>query len=106
MIAMQAPGADELQALVQRLAIADLDSALELSRLLAATQQAGVIAERLVKSGHTAVALAWLRRITHGVDTLQAEWVKSQASRAQLVPDGTARMVSRSSDRRASQELT
>ena len=50
MIAMQAPGADELQALVQRLAIADLDSALELSRLLAATQQAGVIAERLVKS--------------------------------------------------------
>jgi hypothetical protein len=106
MISMQAPGADELQALVQRLAIADLDSALELSRLLAATQQAGVIAERLVKSGHTAVALAWLRRITHGVDTLQAEWVRSQASRAQLAPDGTARIGSRSADRRTPRELT
>jgi hypothetical protein len=116
---MHAPGTDELQALVQRLAIADLDSALELSRLLAATQQAGVIAERLVKSGQTTVALAWLRRITHGVDTLQAEWLKSQASRTPLVAqpekrtdtpiaaplgnhgraNGTARVGNRSSDR-------
>jgi hypothetical protein len=123
---MQAPGTDELQALVQRLAIADLDSALELSRLLAATQQAGVIAERLVKSGQTTVALAWLRRITHGVDTLQAEWLKSQASRTPLVAqpekradtpvaaplgnhgraNGTARVGKRSPDRRTSRGLT
>lgn len=126
MTPMQAPGTDELRALVQRLAIADLDSALELSRLLAATLQAGVIAERLVKSGQTTVALAWLRRITHGVDTLQAEWLRSQASRAPLAgqPDkrtdtpaapplgnhgranGTARASTRSSDRCTSRELT
>jgi len=126
MTPMQAPGTDELRALVQRLAIADLDSALELSRLLAATLQAGVIAERLVKSGQTTVALAWLRRITHGVDTLQAEWLRSQASRTPLVAqpkkrsdapaaaplgnhghaNGTARAGNRSSDRCTSRELT
>ena len=79
---MDEPSADELQALVHRLADADLDSALELSRLLAATCRAGELAEQLVKQGRAPVALAWLRRITREVDTLQAVWNKSQATQA------------------------
>jgi hypothetical protein len=55
---MDEPSADELQALVHRLADADLDSALELSRLLAATCRAGELAEQLVKQGRAPVALA------------------------------------------------
>jgi hypothetical protein len=73
------PSASALQALVQRLASADLDSALELSRLLAAAHQAGALAEQVIKGGRATVALAWLRRITREVDTLQAEWLKVHA---------------------------
>ena len=74
------PSASALQALVQRLANADLDSALELSRLLTAAHQVASLAEQMIKGGRATVALAWLRRITREVDTLQAEWLKSQAS--------------------------
>jgi hypothetical protein len=76
---MTEPSVDELQALVERLASADLDSALELSRLIAATQQLGELAEQLVQRGRAPIALAWLRRITREVDTLQALWHRSHA---------------------------
>lgn len=76
---MSEPSADELQALVERLAGADLDSALELSRLIAAAHQAGELAEQLVQRGRAPIALAWLRRITREVDTLQALWQRSHA---------------------------
>lgn len=74
------PSADALQALVQRLAAADLDSALELSRLLTAAQQVGTLAEQMIRDGRATVALAWLRRITREVDTLQAECFRLNAS--------------------------
>ncbi len=76
------PSADALQALVQRLAAADLDSALELSRLLASAQKLGTLAEQMIKGGRTTVAQAWLRRITREVDTLHAEWFRLHASGA------------------------
>ncbi len=76
---MSEPSVDELQALVERLAGADLDSALELSRLIVATHQVGELAEQLVQRGCAPNALAWLRRITREVDTLQALWSRSHA---------------------------
>ena len=80
------PSADELQALVQRLASADLDSALELSRLLAATYRVGELAEQLVQHGRAPVALAWLRRITREVDTLHTVWHKTHAQQQASLP--------------------
>jgi hypothetical protein len=76
------PSVEALQALVQRLATTDLDAALQLSRLLTAAHQVGALAEQLISGGRSSVALAWLRRITREVDTLQAEWFRLHASGA------------------------
>jgi hypothetical protein len=77
------PDGDSLHALLQRLSAVDPESALELGRLLAASQQAGEWALALAERGRAPVGLAWLRRLSREVDTGLALWHRVQPHTAE-----------------------
>lgn len=58
----------------QRLPPCNADVALELSQLRAAVNRLGDLAERSEAEHGYVITLAWLRRITHEVDRLDACW--------------------------------
>jgi hypothetical protein len=70
---------DKLRHLVALLARADLDCALELSRMILTAEQMGQFAAELVRRGRSPIARAWLRRVTRELDTLHMQWLRSQA---------------------------
>lgn len=71
--------ADKLRRLVALLAQADLDCALELSRMILTAEQMGQFAAELARRGRSPIARAWLRRATHELDTLHMQWLRLQA---------------------------